>query len=159
MDKLKALYNSYIEQGILSSQTTFEKFSLADSSIQENLYQQGIDNKVLSSQTDINTFQSAWGEVKKKDESVSISQEDVTESVTPTEQEEVISSDVSETISPKERKGVRLNFDEDGNVVGESTHLMKREFIPEEGWVAFPSLFQAWIAVSFFVSFCGLFEL
>jgi len=71
---------------------------------------------------------------------------------TLTEQEEIIPSDVTETIIPKKRKGVRLNFDEDGNVVGESTHLMKREFIPEEGWVAFPSLFQdedgAWIDMS-----------
>ena len=71
MDKLKALYDSYIQQGILSSQTTFEQFSSADTATQENLYKQGVDNKILSSQTDINTFQSAWGEVKKKDESVS----------------------------------------------------------------------------------------
>ena len=286
MDKLKALYDSYIQQGILSSQTTFEQFSSADTATQENLYKQGVDNKILSSQTDINTFQSAWGEVKKKDESVSIVQEDVTESIIPevqeevissdasyqrddsiadndylvglsngsiktnegsvatisevinaateqgysqdeidslmvgsssdptdsmdvsevqevvkpnwqtqidelgesasvwndpsaegvsteeireyylstqqpesvptdstlTEQEDIIPSDIPETIIPKKRKGVRLNFDEDGNVVGESTHLMKREFIPEEGWVAFPSLFQdedgAWIDMS-----------
>jgi len=95
MDKLKALYDSYIQQGILSSQTTFEQFSSADIATQENLYKQGVDNKILSSQTDINTFQSAWGEVKKKDESVSIVQEDVTESITPEVQEEVISSDAS----------------------------------------------------------------
>ena len=95
MDKLKALYDSYIQQGILSSQTTFEQFSSADTATQENLYKQGVDNKILSSQTDINTFQSAWGEVKKKDESVSIVQEDVTESITPEVQEEVISSDAS----------------------------------------------------------------
>ena len=121
MDKLKALYNSYIEQGVLSSQTTFEQFSLADSSTQENLYQQGIDNKVLSSQTDINTFQSAWDEVKKKDESVSISQEDVTESVTPTGQEEVISSDVSETISPKEVDPIDESVQTDKSVERELT--------------------------------------
>ena len=95
MDKLKALYDSYIQKGILSSQTTFEQFSSADSATQENLYKQGVDNNVLSSQTDINTFQSAWGEVKKKDESVSTVQEDVTESITPEVQEEVISSDAS----------------------------------------------------------------
>ena len=95
MDKLKALYDSYIQQGILSSQTTFEQFSSADTATQENLYKQGVDNKILSSQTDINTFQSAWGEVKKKDESVSIVQEDVTESIIPEVQEEVISSDAS----------------------------------------------------------------
>ena len=95
MDKLKALYDSYIQQGILSSQTTFEQFSSADTATQENLYKQGIDNKILSSQTDINTFQSAWGEVKKKDESDSVVQVDVTESITPDGQEEVISSDAS----------------------------------------------------------------
>jgi hypothetical protein len=39
---------------------------------------------------------------------------------------------------PKVRKGVRMN--PDGK---ESTHLMRREYVPEEGgWVVFPSLFQ-----------------
>ena len=37
----------------------------------------------------------------------------------------------------KERKGVRQNTDG-----SHSTHLMKREYIPNRGWVAFPSLFQ-----------------
>ena len=37
----------------------------------------------------------------------------------------------------KQRKGVREN--PDGTV---STHLMRAEYIPERGWVAFPSLFQ-----------------
>jgi hypothetical protein len=39
--------------------------------------------------------------------------------------------------TPKPRKGVREN--PDGS---ESTHLMMREYIPGQGWVAFPSLFQ-----------------
>jgi hypothetical protein len=37
MDKLKALYESYIEQGLLSKETSFEQFSQSDSSIQEVL--------------------------------------------------------------------------------------------------------------------------
>ncbi len=49
--------------------------------------------------------------------------------------------------SVKSRKGVRNN--PDGS---HSTHLMRREYIPEKGWVAFPSLFQnedsTWVDMS-----------
>jgi len=41
------------------------------------------------------------------------------------------------TLLPKTRIGVRKN--PDGTF---STHLMRREYIPGKGWVAFPSLFQ-----------------
>ena len=51
-----------------------------------------------------------------------------------------------------EREGVRLNYDEDGNVIGESTHLMRTEQLPNGAWVVFPSLFQdedgTWIDMS-----------
>ena len=40
------------------------------------------------------------------------------------------------------RKGVRLNYDEQGNVIGESTHIMKAEQLEDGTWVGFPSLFQ-----------------
>lgn len=38
---------------------------------------------------------------------------------------------------PSPRQGTRSN--PDGS---ESTHLMRREFVPNKGWVVFPSLFQ-----------------
>ena len=40
------------------------------------------------------------------------------------------------------RKGVRKNHNEKGDVVGESTHLMRTEQIEDSNWVAFPTLFQ-----------------
>ena len=64
-DKLQLLYDSYIENGILSSKTTFEQFSSADKSTIDNLYQSGVDKKIVSSQTNIDTFSSAW--LKKKE--------------------------------------------------------------------------------------------
>jgi len=51
MEKLKALYESYIEQGLLSKETSFEQFSQSDLSIQEALYNQGLDEKIISSET------------------------------------------------------------------------------------------------------------
>ena len=39
------------------------------------------------------------------------------------------------------RKGVRPNYDEEGNRIGESTHVMRHE-LTDDGWAAFPSLFQ-----------------
>ena len=65
-------------------------------------YLQGL-HKHLDVKDDYETWTNAvFGEVKKKDESVSISQEEDTEFTTPEGQEEVISSDVSETISPEQ---------------------------------------------------------
>ena len=50
------------------------------------------------------------------------------------------------------RKGVRLNYDAEGNVISESTHLMKAEQLEDGTWVGFPSLFQnedgKWIDMS-----------
>ncbi len=49
----------------------------------------------------------------------------------------------------KQRRGVRKNYDNKAWTpsglqfpTSESSHLMKAEYIPERGWVAFPSLFQ-----------------
>ena len=83
MDKLKALYESYINGGILSSETTFEQFSTANPELQDTLYKQGVDNKVLSDQTDLNMFKSAWGLKKKEnlEENISSGVEEVTGSV------------------------------------------------------------------------------
>lgn len=70
MDKIEALYNSYIEQGLLSKSTTLEQFANADESIQQSLYDSGVSNKVLSQQTDFDTFRSAWGEKKNPDQTL-----------------------------------------------------------------------------------------
>ena len=63
--------------------------------------------------------------VKKKDESVSIVQEDVTESTTPTEQEEVISSDVSVPIQEARPQSIQ---EQEVSVVDES---VPTDFAPE----------------------------
>tara|TARA_R100000278_G_scaffold122274_1_gene108036 strand:- start:92 stop:5668 length:5577 start_codon:yes stop_codon:yes gene_type:complete len=84
VEELKALYESYIAQGLLSSETTFEQFLNANDSIKESLYKQGVDSKVISNQTDLETFKSAWGDVKKKDSDLP-APEEVTESITETQ--------------------------------------------------------------------------
>ncbi|BCV01389.1 MAG: hypothetical protein CM15mV42_0660 [uncultured marine virus] len=45
-------------------------------------------------------------------------------------------------IEVPKRKGTRPNYDDKGNVVSESTHLMRAEQLEDGTWVAFPSLFQ-----------------
>ena len=68
MDRLEQLYNIYVDKGILTSQTTLDQFKESDVDIQGKLYDLG-KNKGLFNTTDLNTFQSAWGDVKKKDSS------------------------------------------------------------------------------------------
>ena len=63
--------------------------------------------------------------LKKKDESESIVQEDVTESITPTEQEEVISSDVSVPIQEANPQSIQ---EQEVSVVDES---VPTDFTPE----------------------------
>ena len=50
------------------------------------------------------------------------------------------------------RKGVRLNYDEEGNVIGESTHMMRTETDGKGNWFSFPTLFQnedgTWVDMS-----------
>ena len=50
------------------------------------------------------------------------------------------------------RNGVRLNYDEEGNVNGESTHIMRTETLDGKNWFSFPSLFQnedgTWVDMS-----------
>ena len=77
MDKLEALYNSYIEAGLLSSSTTLDQFALANDNIINALYQQGIDNNILSKSTSIDLFKSAWTEKKSPDTTIQLSQEDL----------------------------------------------------------------------------------
>tara|TARA_R110002073_G_scaffold25307_1_gene84043 strand:- start:3073 stop:10245 length:7173 start_codon:yes stop_codon:yes gene_type:complete len=85
MEKLKALYESYIEQGLLSKETSFEQFSQSDPSIQEALYNQGVDKKIISSETTFDVFSSAWGEKKNQVVTPSDVVEEVTESTIETE--------------------------------------------------------------------------
>ena len=158
MNKIESLYNLYLEQGIITPQTSLEDFTQANPEVQSKLYDLGKGSGLFET-TDLTTFQTAWGDVKKKDDSVFISQEEVTESDIPQEQEEPASLDASSQEAEesvitdllpkqvKEREGVRVN--PDGS---ESTHLMKREYVPGTGWVAFPSLFQdedgTWVDMS-----------
>tara|TARA_R100000655_G_scaffold59946_1_gene98382 strand:+ start:2734 stop:10560 length:7827 start_codon:yes stop_codon:yes gene_type:complete len=66
MDKLEQLYNLYVDKGILTSQTTLDQFKQSDLEIQGKLYDLG-KNKGLFNETDLDTFQGAWSDVKKKD--------------------------------------------------------------------------------------------
>ena len=51
-----------------------------------------------------------------------------------------------------ERRGVSLNYDDKGNVVGESSHRMKTETFDDVNWFSFPTLFQdedgTWVDMS-----------
>ena len=99
MDKLKALYDSYISQGLLSSETTFEQFSTANEDTINSLYSTGISGKALSPETNIETFKSAWGEKKNQVVTPSNGEKVVTESITKTETTP-ISSDSLELSTP-----------------------------------------------------------
>lgn len=65
MDKLKALYDSYIENGLISNETTFEQFSQANDEQLNSLYNQGLESSILSSDTSVDLFKTAWNEKKK----------------------------------------------------------------------------------------------
>ena len=152
MDKLKALYESYIEQGLLSKETSFEQFSQSDSSIQEVLYNQGIEKKIISPKTTLDVFTSAWAEKKNPIVTDSNGQTEVTESTTnvETNPSSLDSSTTTTTVDiplieeplvdfpdAPERKGVLEN--EDGSV---STHKMRTETLDGKNWFSFPTIFQ-----------------
>ena len=50
------------------------------------------------------------------------------------------------------RNGVRLNYDDQGEVIGESSHIMKTETFDDVNWFSFPTLFQdedgTWVDMS-----------
>jgi uncharacterized protein (TIGR02594 family) len=50
------------------------------------------------------------------------------------------------------RNGVRINYDNQGNIVGESSHIMKTETDGKGNWFSFPTLFQdkdgTWVDMS-----------
>ena len=86
MDKLQALYKSYQESGLLSSETTFDQFKSADESVRKSLYDQGVNNKILSVETGFDLFSSAWSEKKNQVDTLPLDfPEEVTESIIETE--------------------------------------------------------------------------
>lgn len=134
MEKLKELYESYIAQGLLSSETTFEQFLNADDSIKESLHKQGVDSKVISNQTDLENFKSAWGDVKKKDSDLPV-QEEVTESITEVETPDT-SLDSSEEVVELEEPEEVVELEEPETIPDpvdtESKVLSELQINPEE---------------------------
>ena len=68
MDKIQALYQSYLDSGIISPSTTLEQFATANEEQLSTLYNQGIESNIISSETNIDLFTSAWGLKKKRNE-------------------------------------------------------------------------------------------
>lgn len=68
MDKIEALYQSYLDAGIISPSTTLEQFATANEEQLSTLYNQGIESNIISSETNIDLFTSAWGLKKKRNE-------------------------------------------------------------------------------------------
>ena len=66
MEKIQALYKSYLDAGIISPSTTLEQFAAANEEQLSTLYNQGIESNIVSKETNIDLFTSAWG-LKKKD--------------------------------------------------------------------------------------------
>lgn len=66
MDRLEQLYKLYLANGIITSQTSFDQFKNSDSDIQTKLHEMG-KTKGLFNTTDLETFQTAWSDVKKKE--------------------------------------------------------------------------------------------
>ena len=59
MDKLRKLYNLYIEKGLLTDKTTFEQFASASDDVQNKLHGLGKSGGLFET-TDENTFKTAW---------------------------------------------------------------------------------------------------
>jgi hypothetical protein len=94
MDKLQALYNLYLDNGIITEKTSFDKFSSASDEVQNSLYSLGKDAGLFQT-TELSTFKTAWsGEVKKKDSIPLEERVDVTESITKEVPVENILSDL-----------------------------------------------------------------
>ena len=67
MDKLKLLYQSYLNKGLISEKTSFDQFSSASPKQLMSLYSLGMENNLISQKTELDTFSSAWYPEKKKD--------------------------------------------------------------------------------------------
>ena len=149
-DKLELLYNSYIENGLLSPKTTFEQFSQADQGIIDNLYKKGVDNKIVSSQTDYDTFKGAWSSVKKKDSSEVISEDQplVSEQEVGTSDASGVTEDINEYIVPtpvpqaKEVDGINVMEFEPPNL-GDQEQIRLQEKKTAARHIPNPSLVKA----------------
>ena len=132
MDRLEQLYNLYVDKGILTSKTTLDQFKESDVDIQSKLYDLG-KNKGLFNTTDLNTFQSAWGDVKKKDSSAfqnSISQKTTEDSVLESEPS-TSSSEYIESLNESIRK--RRLSSEQGQDALDLDRESKRPFYEGQG--------------------------
>jgi hypothetical protein len=92
MDKLKLLYQSYLDKGLISEKTSFDQFSSASPKQLMSLYGLGVDNNLVSQKTEFNTFSSAWYPQKKKE----LSEESALQSLA-----EPSASDTSISFMPK----------------------------------------------------------
>jgi len=70
MDKLQALYDSFIAGRILSTQTSFEEFAQSTEEQKLFMHKQAQEARVLSTETDFATFESAWAEQQLANEEV-----------------------------------------------------------------------------------------
>ena len=137
MDKIEALYNLYLEQGIITSETTLEQFSQANPEIQENLYDLGKGSGLFET-TELELFQSAWGDVKKKDDLVSVGQEAVTESTIPQQQEDVVTSEYTAPTTTIDRQ-----YQSDTQVSVEEDTAIERAFGKNELTDLFGDMYRA----------------
>ena len=131
-EALKALYEDVSLSYEVGTLDDFKAY-LSDSQKRELFF-----NQVIQPEYDVQSiddFELAYG-LKKKEESDSISQEVVTESVTPTEEEEVISSDVPEIITPEQEsvqtdldvEPIKVGFEEEPEVPAEKLTAIERTF-------------------------------
>ena len=118
---LKDLYNRAVSKGYQKSIEDFSLLLNKDNDVLNDSYNYVKEQGYKKSIEDFSTLVG----VKKKDESVSTVQEDVTESITPTEQEEVISSDVSVPIQEARPQSIQ---EQEVSVVDES---VPTDFTPE----------------------------
>lgn len=137
MDKIEALYNLYLEQGIITSETTLEQFSQANPEIQENLYDLGKGSGLFET-TELELFQSAWSDVKKKDDLVSVGQEAVTESTIPQQQEDVVTSEYTAPTTTIDRQ-----YQSDTQVSVEEDTAIERAFGKNELTDLFGDMYRA----------------
>ena len=77
MDKIKQLYNLYLEQGLITEATTFESFKAANVSQQQQLFDLGKEDGLFESST-VEDFSNAWADpLKKKDQKGAINMDSV----------------------------------------------------------------------------------
>jgi len=89
MDKIQALYQSYLDAGIISPSTTLEQFASANENQLSVLYNQGLDANILSQDTNVDLFKSAWG-LKKKEEPDMVSELEIGFSELPTGEKDTL---------------------------------------------------------------------